>query len=242
MATLSGIVSTANSLAQLAGLFNVQMVNGSYTPPNGVTPVSFHVITALQIPLEQYVSGAIAGFNLLSGAGTDPNTGLFNTNLIADGIDETINRKYSNNRVPLANYDQLASLGTGGQRIVLRLAFAGTMYQTAMNNLVQALFDDSLATPDTPLGSMVHPFYNTINNVLPISFRTVYDYTKLNFMICEVVFLTSDITHLYPNQVANIGADISKWYIGVQNSITSIGGTISAAQNIGTNTIAGLGL
>jgi hypothetical protein len=239
MSNLS-FINTANQLAYLAGLFNWQMVDGSYINPNKQI-TSFHIVDNFgysQIPIEQYAQGAISAYNLIAGPSTvNPNKGLFNTNLLANGLRERIMRKYTLNRVPYANYDQPVDLGVGSQRITFSVVFAGTMYLTALTNLVQSLFAN-----ETPgLGTLIHPFYNRIENVLPIEFGITYNYESLNCVVCELVFLTSDITHLNASSVSlNTNSTINKWYTGIQNSILSIGGTISAVNAIGSNTLATL--
>lgn len=233
MANPIAILNEANELAYLAGIFNWQMLDGSYTNPNQTT-VSFHVIDTSQAPIEQYISGAINTFNLIAGnSATDPNKGLFNTQLTSNALRENITRKYTLNRVPFANYDQPVDLGTGSQRISFSVLFVGTMYQTAMHNVVQSLFDNS----SSGLGVLNHPFYGSIQNVLPIEFNIVYNYEMLNCVICEIIFLTSDITHLNPSslQAQTLVSEISQWYIGIQNAILSIGGTISAAKSLSSN-------
>lgn len=236
MSTL-GTLSTINNLAYLSGIFDWQMTDGSYTNPNGQT-TSFHIINNQQAPIEQYVQGAISAYNLIAGPSLiDPNQGLFNTNLIANGLHERIVRKYTLNRVPYANYDQPVDLGVGSQKITFNVVLAGTMYLTALTNLVQSLFINDISG----LGILSHPFYGEINNVLPIEFGISYNFESLNCAICELVFLTSDITHLSASSISSsILSTIGKYYTGVSNSITSIGGTISAVNAIGSNTLATL--
>jgi hypothetical protein len=224
-------LSTIDELAYLTGLFDWQMENGSYTNPNTQT-VAFHVITNQQIPGEQYIEGAINIYEMLGGSfgSKDPNTSLFNTQLTSNALQENVLRKHTLNRVPFANYDQPVDLGVGSQRLVFNVVFAGTMYQTAMRNVVQVMFNNQVQG----LGTLHHPFYGKIKNVLPISFNTKYDYTQLNVVICELTFLTSDITHLMPNALqTSILAEIGFWFIGIQNAVTSIGGTLAAAQGAG---------
>ncbi len=230
-------LSQINELAYLSGIFNWQMSNGSYVNPNG-SITSFHVLDNVLVPIEQYIDGAISAYNLITGPSTtDSNRNLFNTNLIANGLHERIIRKYTLNRVPYANYDQPVDLGVGSQRIVFNVVFAGTMYLTALINLVQALFTNT----KPGLGQLIHPFYGQIKNVLPIEFGITYNYESLNCAVCELVFLTSDITHLSASSLSlNTLSNISKWYIGIQNSILSIGGTISALNAIGSNVLATL--
>lgn len=240
MSSLTSGINTANTIAELAGLFNVQMVNGSYTNPNQQT-VSFHIVTQNQVPIAEYLSGLINGFNFMNGAiggaSIDPNEFLFNTALTATGLNETVMRKHTINRIPYANYDMPVDLGIGGQRINFNIAFTGTMYQTAFQNFIQALYSNS--TPG--LGTLTHPFYGTINNVLPLSITGAYESTKMNYILLTVPFQTSDINHLYPNtNINSILAEIGRYYIGIQNSVSSIGGIISGGQAIGSNLTGGL--
>lgn len=216
-----------NELASLAGLFDWQMNNASYTNPNGNT-VSFMVLSNNGVPLEQYIAGAVNAFNLLAGpSALDPNVGLFNTSSSIMSLRESFNRKYALNRIPFTNYDQIVDLGFGTQRMVFNVLFAGTMYQTAFINTIQAITNNEVSG----LGKLMHPFYQEIKNVLPIELGNTYISESLNCVICELIFLTSDLTHLNPNSIKlNIVSEISKWYVGVQNSILSIGGTISAAK------------
>ena len=237
MANAISALNSINEIAYLSGIFNWQMNNASYTNPNNST-VSFMVVNNQQVPIEQYVQGAISAFNLFTGNnGTDPNVSLFNTSLYAQGIRESIKRKYVLNRVPFANYDVPVDLGVGSQNITFNVVFAGTMYQSAMRNFVQALFNNSVAG----LGVLTHPFYQKIMNVLPVSFDINYTFDSLNCMICEVTFLTSDITHLDPGSInTTVISEISKYFIGTQNAVGSIGGSISATRAIGGNLIGAL--
>jgi hypothetical protein len=237
MATTLSTLNSINEIAYLTGIFNWQMNNASYTNPNDST-VSFMVVDTQQVPIEQYVNGAVNAFNLFTGGSSvDPNTFLFNTSLYAQGVRESIRRKYVLNRVPLANYDVPVDLGVGSQNITFNVVFAGTMYQSAMRNFVQALFNNETGG----LGTLTHPFYQKIMNVLPISFDVSYTFDSLNCMICEVTFLTSDITHLDPGSInTTTTSEISQYFIGTQNAVTSIGGTISATRAIGNNLVGGL--
>ena len=237
MANFGSILNDINNLAFLAGEFNWQMTDGSYTNPNGNT-VSFHVITNYGIPAAQFIEGAINTYNLISGASAaDPNQGLFNTNLSATQINEDIFRKYVANRVPYANFDQLSDQGLGGQHLVMHIVFAGQMYLTAFRNIIQNLFTNS--TPG--LGTLLHPLYGKIANVLPIRCRSNYSYSSMNCVVVELTFLTSDITHLTANNVSDsLISEISKWFIGTENAVTSIGGTIQAAQGLSSTSLAGI--
>lgn len=239
MANPLSILNNANEIAYLAGLFNWQMSNASYINPDGTT-ISFHVLDNIQIPLEQYIQGIINTFNLVSGQfgfnPSDPNKQLFNTNLGITQIRENINRKYAIYRVPLANYDILVDQGIGGQTINFTVAFAGTMYQTALQNFVQCLFNNQTEG----LGTLNHPFYNKIENVLPININNAYNFDQLNFILLQLTFLTSDISHLNPNSIkTNLASEIGTWYIGIQNAITSIAGTIAAAKTLNNNLFSG---
>ncbi len=233
MASALTILNETNELAYLAGIFNWQMSNASYTTPSGQSTVSFHVVTNLQAPIQQYLSGAINTYNLINGANaTDPNQGLFNTQIIAGNIKETISRKYAVNRVPFANYDQLVDMGTGSQRIVFHVIFAGTMYKTAYQNLVQCVFGS-----ESGVGTLIHPFYNEIENVLPIDIGTMYSFDSLNCAMCDITFLTSDLTHMIPNAITQQQSQvIQSWYIGTQNAITSMTSSINTLQSIANGT------
>lgn len=237
MANLGTQVSVINEIAQLAGLFNWQMTNASFTPNGSNTTVSFHVITNSVVPAEQYIAGAVNTYNLISpffGQAGDPNTGLFNTTLSASGLDETIIRKYTLNRVPYANYDQPVDLGVGSQRILFRVIFAGTQYLNAFQNTVQSLFGS--ANNGDGLGTLVHPFYGTIKNCLPIRITNRYNNNSLNCVISELEFITSNITHLTSSTLSvGILSTIGKYFIGTQNAITSLGGSLSAVKAFGNN-------
>lgn len=231
-------LSNADEVAYLSGIFNWEMSNGSYIPPSGTLgiakPVSFHVVNNLQIPVEQYAAGAVNTFNLLTPTGADPNAKLFNTLLSTESIREGIQRKYVINRIPFANYDQPVDLGTGGQRIVFNVIIAGTQYLTAMKNLVQAIFNNS----QSGLGTLIHPIYNKITNVLPIEFNPMYEATKLNCVICQMVFQTSDLKHLAPSLTPNPTAILQEAFIATQNTVTSLAGTVAAAQTLTSQTAA----
>ncbi len=232
MANPAQILNTANEIAYLAGLFNWQMTDGSYINPSG-NITSFHIISNNPIPASQYINGAINLYNLISGVSTiDNNKGLFNTNIIANGLNERIVRKYTLNRVPYANYDQPVDLGVGSQRITFRVVFAGTMYLTALQNVVKSLFANNVSG----LGTLIHPFYQTIENVLPIEFGITYNYESLNCVVCEIIFLTSDISHLDSSSL-NVSklSTINKWYIGTQNAITSMLGTVTTLKSLNNN-------
>jgi hypothetical protein len=134
--------------------------------------------------------------------------------------------------VPFANYDQLVDLGWGTQRITFNAIFAGTMYQTAFRNVVQVITDNDVEG----LGTLTHPFYQKIVNVLPIEIGNTYVSENLNCVLCEISFLTSDLTHLNPKNIqTSIVSSITKWYVGIENSILSIGGSISAAKALSSN-------
>lgn len=225
-------LNDANQLAALAGLFNQQVENASYTNPSGIT-VSFHVLNKQQIPAERYIAGQINTYDLIAGASEkDGNIGLFNTDLFSQNIQEEITRKYVLNRVPYANYDVPVDLGTGSQKIVFTVIFTGTMYQTAWHNLISALFNNQVKG----LGVLLHPFYGEIKNVLPVKVSNAFTYDKLNCVSHEITFLTSDISHLTSNiNTTSTLAEIGKWYTGIQNSVTSINGTISAIGALTNN-------
>lgn len=224
-------LSDLNTVAYLSGLFNWQIENASYTNPDGST-VSFHVLNNVQIPIERYVEGAINTFNLVgydltSSNNSNPNTGLFNTFLTAENSREEIGRKYVRNKIPYANYDILGDLGVGGQTIAMDVIFCGTMYLQAMLNIIQVLFNNKKSGN----GILNHPFYNEIKNVLPLSMAIRYTATELNCVRCQLTFATSNIDHLNPaNNKLNILSEIGKWYIGVQNAITSIAGIVSVLE------------
>ena len=242
MATIGSALSSIDTIGLDIGLFNWQMTNASFTPSGSNTGVSFHVVTNSQVPIEQYVAGAVNTYNLIDGffnGGDDPNTALFNTTLSGSGIDETILRKYTLNRVPYANYDQPVDLGVGSQRIVFRVILAGTQCSSAFQNIIQALFGK--ANGSGGIGTLVHPFYGTINNVLPIRLSDRYEYTSLNCVVCELEFLTSDLTHLTAGSLTTgILATIGKYFIGTQNAVMSLGGSIPAANAISGNLLGGL--
>ena len=230
-----GVINTANEIAYLAGIFNWQIEGGSYTNPNSTATVSFHVINNFGIPIGQYLAGAVNTFNLITDTlgvnkQKDPNLNLFNTQIVSGNIKENITRKYAVNRIPFANYDQLVDLGTGNQKMSIGIIFSGTMYKTAYQNFIQCAFGS-----ESGLGTLNHPFYKKVLNVLPIEFTTTFSYETLSCVICELTVLTSDLTHLVPNaQSEGTLATIQKYYIGAQNAITSIGGTISSAKALST--------
>lgn len=235
MANLLSSLSTLDSVAGLLGIFDWEMTNGSFTNPNKTT-VAFHVITGEKMPIEQFVAGAVNTYNLLTGGSKSVlNTGLFNTNLGAQEMNEDIVRKYAINKPPLCNFDQPVDLGMGGQDIVLRCIFSGTMYMTAFTNMIQCLFNNNASG----LGVLNHPLYGKIKNVLPVRCRSNYSFQSLNCVIVELTFITADITHLSAGSVTTSTlAEITKWFTGTQNAITSIGGTIAAAKGITSDTVA----
>ena len=241
MASELSILNSANELAYLSGLFNWQIDDAKYTTPSGNT-ISFNIISSSKYPIAQYLQGAINTFNLAtSKAGVsfsdDPNVGLFNTTMSSSSINESITRKYVLYQVPFANYDIPTDLGVGGQEIKFNIIFTGTMYLTAFNNFVQYIFDNSIAG----LGSLTHPVYNKINNVLPIKITNEYKFDKLNCVVVEIMFITSDITHLDPNSITNnILQEISTYYVGTQNAITSLAGIINTIPTLGNQIISGL--
>ncbi len=232
MASELSLLNTINEVAYLSGLFNWQMSNASYTTPNGQTTVSFHIVTNAQAPIQQYLSGAINTYNLISNnKSKDPNLGLFNTQITASHIKENISRKYAINRVPFANYDQLVDMGTGTQKISFNVIFANTMYKTAYQNLLQCIFGSQ-----SGVGTLVHPFYGKIKNVLPIDISNEYRYDALNCVVCEIIFQTSDLTHLIPNTTTESQTQtIQKWFIGTQNAITSMQSIVTTLKSIGQN-------
>lgn len=232
---MNGLVAlnAINEIAYLAGVFNWNVGNGSYTNPDGST-VTFHAINNFGVPIGQYVEGAVNTFKLVNNAfgnpagATDPNLELFNTQLTNVGLSETIQRKYVINRVPYANYDQPVDLGIGGQSMTFTVLFAGTMYQTALFNFIQNLFNNKVAG----LGTLQHPFYNKVMKVLPLSIKTDYSPNKQNFVLCTVSFATSDISYLNPSTLqASLASEISQWYIGIQNAILSMAGTAGALKS-----------
>jgi hypothetical protein len=106
---------------------------------------------------------------------------------------------------------------------------------TALINFVQCVFQNDQAG----LGILTHPFYGKIKNVLPIDIGTIYMPDSMNCVSMEVNFITSDITHLDPANISpSIVSTISKYYIGVQNSILSIGGSIAGARALSSNLAA----
>ena len=233
-------INTLDTIAYLAGLFEWPVADGSYTNPDGST-VSFHVINNFGIPIAQYIAGEVNTFNLINGALgnpagiTDPNKALFNTQSTATNLNETIQRKYTVNRIPFANYDQPVDLGVGGQEMEFTVVMSGTMYQTAMQNIVQCLFNNS----KPGLGTLQHPFYTAIKKVLPISLKTSYIAKNMNFVLVTITFITSDLSHLNPSALKNsLSSEISTWFIGLSNAILSIGGTISAIKTL-PNQISG---
>lgn len=245
MANILNALSTIDEIAYLAGIFNWQMSDASFTNNQGQS-CSFHVLANAaipgigEIPLEQYIGGEINTYNLITGpgSGNDPNLKMFNTFLNINGLQENIKRKYTVNRIPFANYDQPVNLGVGGQTINFNVVFCGTLYQTAWRNFAQVLFTNN----NFGLGTLNHPFYNEINNVLPIEISSVYDYKQLNCVILQVAFVTSDLSHLSAGLSASavLTQTIQEWFIGTQNAITSIGGTISSVQSISSNIGASL--
>lgn len=240
MASALSFLNSVNEIAFLSGIFDWEMSDGKYTTPDKSLTVSFHIVTiGSSVPITQYIQGAINTFSLSDVA--DPNQGLFNTQSATSQIRESIARKYAINRVPFSNADQLVDIGTGSQRMTFNVLFAGTMYQTAMRNFIQAIFNTSTASTGSTLGTLQHPFYNTINNVLPIKFDTVYEHTSLNFVACEITFLTSDLTHLSPAQLSLSPAQIiSSAYTGTQAALTAINTTITTLQSTSSPIVQGI--
>lgn len=238
-------LNSINEIAYEAGVFNWPMEDGSYTNPDGTT-VSFHLVGILNgAPIGQYIAGEVNSFNLINNATgniaglstTDSNKNLFNTSISANTLMEKYTRKYNLNKIPFANYDQPVDLGNGSQTIQFVVAFVGTQYQTALINCFQCLFNN--AKPG--LGTLNHIFYNKIKNVLPISMDNDYTYQKLNFVSSVLTFITSDISHMSPSTLSTtITAEISKWYIGIENAVLSLGGTVSALSSMGKNISSGL--
>jgi hypothetical protein len=240
MANPLAIINSLNEVAYLAGLFNWQMSDGSYTNPDGSLTCSFHVVKlANSIPLAQYASGAIDAYNLIAGPSkTDPNQQLFNTQIAATGIRENITRKYTVNRIPFANYDQPVDLGTGTQRITCNVLFAGTMYQTAVQNFMQCAFG-----PQSGLGTLNHPFYNKIEKVLPVEFNTLYSYDSLNFVMCEVTFVTSNLLHLSPSNIQrSLAQKIAAAYQATQAALTSVITSVNVIKSMTRQIGASVGL
>lgn len=231
MAAPLATLNTANQIAYLSGLFNWEMSDGKFTNALDKT-VSFSIISKSQIPIEQFIQGEINTFELLTNGafnGGDPNKFLFNTALSTTALREEITRKHARFRVPFANYDQLVSQGVGGQVIKFDLCFTGTMYQTAYHNFIQVIFNEKTSA----LGILDHPFYGKIQRVLPISLGNAYKADSLNTILCDVTFLTSDITHLYGNIQTSLLSTISKWFIGLENAFNSLGATAAAAKALG---------
>lgn len=238
------VLNNVNEIAYLSGVFNWQIENASYTNPSGNATCSFHVIQNAGIPFAQFISGAINTYTLVSGknpinqiksafgqgVNSDPNTDLFNSVVTSGNLKETISRKWAINKVPFANYDQLVDMGTGTQEMIFNVIFAGTMYQTALQNFLQCAFG-----ADSGVGTLQHPFYNKVMNVLPVKFSNSYTFESLNCVVCEVVFMTSDLSHLVASvNNESISQTIQKGFIGVQSAITSIGGTISTLKTFGS--------
>lgn len=233
MASELSLLNAINEIAYESGAFDWQMFDSSYTNPDGVN-VSFTIVSNQTFPIERYLDGVINTYKLLTGGATidgDANSELFNTVLSTLALNGTVKRKYAVNKIPFANYDIIADQGVGGQRLTFKVIFTGTMYLTAYINFMQVLW----VAKRNGLGILNHPFYGEINNVLPIEVNEVYEASKLNSIILDVVFLTSDITHLVNNIPTTNLAEISKWFIGVENAITSISGTLLAGEALTNN-------
>ena len=95
--------------------------------------------------------------------------------------------------------------------MIFNVIFAGTMYQTALQNFLQCAFG-----ADSGVGTLQHPFYNKVMNVLPVKFSNSYTFESLNCVVCEVVFMTSDLSHLVASvNNESISQTIQKGFIGV---------------------------
>ena len=238
------VLNQLNEAAYLAGLFDVQVSNGAWKQIdiNGTTVSTtyFHVLNPIPAPIGAYASGALNTYNLLAGNKTD-NKQLFNTGVAMTALQETITRFYNSNPVPYANYRQLGDVGIGGMDIAMTIVLSGTMYQTAYYNLIKVLFDNSgnYAT----LGTLTHPFYNDIQNVLPVQCNVRYISGTLNFIMLDLLFLTEDINHLTKsNYKLDIQQEIGAWFIGIEDGLLGIGGAIAALQSLLSNFKGGLGL
>lgn len=246
MSSLSQL-NSINEIANLAGIFNWQMDNARYVNPDNST-VSFQVLGVTGTGLDQYAQGLISTFNLANNvtnnalndalglSHNDPNTGLFNTTLSTLGIDEDIKRKVGINEVPFANYTQLTDQGIGGQKIVFNVIFAGTMYMTAFLNFMICLFSNKISG----LGTLYHPLYGKIDNVIPIKIGNKYSFDKRNCIMLEVYFHTSDISHLNPLAItSSLTSEINKWYVGTQTALFAIQNITSSITSLQQNISAG---
>lgn len=244
MPNLNSGLNSANSLTALAGANGQQIDNATYINPNG-NKVSFHVLPTAGVPAGRYLAGAVSSYNLIKPTAKndptkpppDPNLDLYQTKLTATSIAENIERKVIKNRIPYTNYDQIVDIGIAGQTIVLNAMFYGTQYQQGFKNLVNILFDNSTSG----LGTLMHPFYGKIENVLPIKVGNTYSENYLNCIIVELTFLTTDIKHLFPKVTKESKLKtIAKFYQGIQNAVTSTMGLIASVKSLINNTISGI--
>ena len=238
------VLNQLNEAAYLAGLFDVQVSNGAWkqllTNGTTVSTTYFHVLNPIPAPIGAYASGAINTYNLIAGKKTD-NSGLFNTGVAMTALQETISRYYNANNVPYANYRQLGDVGINGMDIALSVVLSGTMYQTAYYNLIKVLFDNS--GNYAALGTLTHPFYGDIKNVLPIECKVRYISGSLNCIMLDLLFLTQDINHITKsNFKLDLQQEIGAWFIGIEDGLLGIGGAIASLQSLLSNFKGGLGL
>ena len=245
MANALTVLNQLNEAAYLAGIFDVQVSDGAWVQINkdGTTVASttyFHVLSPIKAPIGSYVNGALNTYNLIAGNKTD-NSELFNTGVAMTELQETISRYYNANNVPYANYRQLGDVGINGQDITMSVILSGTMYQTAYHNLIRVLFDSSGNFAE--LGTLTHPFYGDIKNVLPITAKVRYISGAVNCIMLDILFLTQDISHLTKNNYKlNTQQEIGEWFIGIEGALLGIGGIIASLQSLLNNFKGGLGL
>lgn len=239
--------SSLSQIAYLAGVFNWQVSDASYTPPGSKMPVSFHIVNNITgTNLENYFQGAINTYNLISNtfsnknSNADPNLNLYNTKMQATSATHIFEKKLVINRIPYANRDQIVPMGCGGENITFNVIFAGTMYQTAFLNFIQAVLQDNLGSGS--LGTLNHPFFGNISNVTASSGQYVFENARMQCIILNIVFRTSDLSHLKPNIVqTSTQQTINKYYTGVTTAVSSISSTITNLKTLKTNATSTFG-
>lgn len=227
------LLNQAEQAALLSGILGVSLQNGTYKNGTGKTTTFFLSDIASQIPAANYINGAISTYSMaksLLSNEPDGNTRLFNTIVTSGKIAETFRRKGHREEIPFQNYDIPINGGIGGQDIVFSLVFTGTQYLKAYYNAIEVLFDAS----DTGLGTLTHPFYGVINNCLPRRVAGIYEAEKLNCIVFDVIFETSDISHLNnpTNTSASIGTDIAEGFMLAQQAAFAITSAISNIKGL----------
>ena len=232
MADTLAVISQLDNAALLSGIFNVNLENAKFTNSAQKTTYFYVQNISSSIPAANYIAGLIATYEMAksvttSGISDVSNKNLFNTTVTTNRIAETFVRKGIRQPIPFQNYDIPINAGTGGQDLVFTVIFCGTQYMKAFYSAMEVLFDPTAQD----LGTLVHPFYGTINNCLPRRVASVYESSKLNCVCFDLLIETSDIKHLTNNnnKAASVAADIAAAWILTQ---TAAFGLTAAANNV----------